>query len=123
MRSLWDMACDLAGNPGSGNTVRVRNSLIGHRKVVMIRRSVMIAALALGACAGCSGTGSPLGVQRSSIVQGLPVPHDATLTRGSVAEYSAHYYVANAGSVNNLNGWYEEELQPGRPWHEWSACP
>jgi hypothetical protein len=57
------------------------------------------------------------------MVQGLPVPHDATLTHGSAAEYSAHYDVADAGSVNDLNGWYEEELQPGRAWRDWTACP
>jgi hypothetical protein len=74
--------------------------------------------------ANCGSPSSPaLGVAKASIVKGLPIPHEALLAQGSAATYMAWYVVPDAGSLANLNSWYEEQFKAGRPWRAWTACP
>jgi hypothetical protein len=56
-------------------------------------------------------------------VQGLPVPHGATLANGDAQTYSAHYYIPDAKSISQLDRWYEQHIVSGRPWRDWVACP
>jgi hypothetical protein len=59
----------------------------------------------------------PLTASRPSIVEGFPVPVQASLTTPTSSTTSAAYIVP--ATLGSLNAWYFNRLKVGQPWHEW----
>jgi hypothetical protein len=81
----------------------------------------LVTALSVILVAGCGGVPSAvhLGASKPSVVQGLPVPAQATLVHTvSHAGYSGAGYVVPV-SLADLNKWYERQLPNGQAWRGW----
>jgi hypothetical protein len=61
-------------------------------------------------------TTKPLTASRPSIVEGFPVPIQASLTPTSKTT-SANYLVP--ATEASLNAWYFDHLEVGKPWDDW----
>ena len=55
---------------------------------------------------------------RPSIVEGFPVPIQASLTTPTAKTTAANYVVPS--TVASLNSWYFQHLQIGKPWRNWN---
>src|SRR5262249_53703825 len=80
---------------------------------------------AVSACQGPAATAAaPTPVTTS--VEGLPIPYGASL-KGSASDaagfQSQDYALATGVPIQSVDDWYDANLPPGHPWHDWQACP
>jgi hypothetical protein len=60
------------------------------------------------------------GKAKTSVIEGLPVPEEATLIVRRQTPLESAEYVLVGVSLSSADSWYEKELPSGQPWNDWT---